>query len=162
MNKEEQVMSGLWEVFNKRIMLDGFQMKKSLREYNPSEIHCIEYIAKNIEPNVTKLAEAFYMTRSAISKLTKKLIAKGLAENYQKPENKKEIYFRLTNSGEAVFRIHERLHNDFTARDKSLFDKITDTEFDVIIRFAELYNAHLDFEIKKLGIDTRAEGNDKL
>ena len=35
------------------------------------------------------------MTRGAISKITKKLIKKGIIESYQKPDNKKEIYFRL-------------------------------------------------------------------
>jgi hypothetical protein len=34
---------------------------------------------------------AFYVTRGAISRMTKKLIQKGLVESYQKSENKKEI-----------------------------------------------------------------------
>ncbi len=97
MNKEEQVISGFRDLFNKMVWLNKFKMEEYLNDYKPSEVHCIEYIGQNVDTNVTKLAGAFYMTRSAMSKITKKLIAKGIIESYQKPDNKKEIYYRLTN-----------------------------------------------------------------
>ena len=62
------------------------------------------------------------MTRGAISKITKKLIKKGVIESYQKSDNKKEIYFRLTKSGKAVYEIHENLHKKFQKRDKVAFE----------------------------------------
>ena len=95
MDKEDQVMEGFREVFNKIALLNKAKMEKSLEGYKASEVHCIEYIGKNIDTNVTKLAESFYMTKGAMSKVTKKLIKKGYIESYQKPENKKEIYFKL-------------------------------------------------------------------
>ena len=75
-------------------------MKQSFDAYKPSEVHYIEYIGKNEDFNVTKLANDFYMTRGAISKLTKKLI-----ESYQKPENKKEIYYKFTENSWKIFHI---------------------------------------------------------
>jgi DNA-binding MarR family transcriptional regulator len=162
MNKEEQVIKGFWDLFNKKIWLDGFKMKESLKDYKPSEIHCIEYIGENEDSNVTKLAESFYMTRSAISKITKKLIEKGLIHSYQKPDNKKEIYFRLTEQGEAIYKIHEELHREFKDRDKAVFEQVTEKQLDSMIRFAEKYNKHLDAEIKKMGVDIKSECYDKL
>ncbi len=91
-------------------------MEDSLRGYKSSEVHCIDYIGRNADSNVTKLAESFYMTRGAISKLTKKLIKKGVIQSYQKPDNKKEIYFRLTEPGKAIYKIHEELHKEFRER----------------------------------------------
>lgn len=162
MNKEELVMMGLWDLFNKRIWLDNYKMKTSLKDYKPSEIHCIEYIAKNPDSNVTRLADSFYMTRSAISKITRTLLNKGLIESYQKPDNKKEIYFRLTKQGQAVNNIHEKLHKEFEERDKAVFDQISEKQLDSMIRFMETYGRHLDVEIKKLGVDLKSEGFDKL
>ena len=72
MNKEEQVITGFRELFNKMVWLNKFKMEKSLKGYKSSEVHCIEYIGRNVDSNVTKLAESFYMTRGAISKLTRK------------------------------------------------------------------------------------------
>ena len=156
MNKAEQVVAQLRDVFHKMAWLNEMKMKASLKSYQSSEVHCIEYIGKNKDANVTKLAESFYMTRGAISKLTKKLIGKGLVENYQKPDNKKEIYFNLTERGQQVFDTHEALHKEFGARDRAVFEQITEKQFDDMLGFMEKYNAHLDREIQKMSEENKA------
>lgn len=157
MNKEEQVMISLRKLFNKMAWLNKFKMEDSLKGYKPSEVHYIECIGKNIDSNVTKLAESLYMTRGAISKMTRKLIKKGVIESYQKPGNKKEIYFRLTDQGQKVYEIHEKLHKEFQERDKVVFEQVTEAQFDSMLKFIENYSKHLDVEIKKQGIDVKSE-----
>ncbi|CEN81157.1 MarR family transcriptional regulator [Paeniclostridium sordellii] len=157
MNKEEQVIMGVRDLFNKMVWLNKFKMEESLKEYKSSEVHCIEYIGSNVDTNVTKLSEYFYMTRGAMSKLTKKLIKKGVIESYQKPDNKKEIYFRLTEQGKEVYKTHEKLHKEFQERDKAIFEQVTEEQFDSMLNFIEKYSSHLDGEIKKLGIDIKSE-----
>lgn len=157
MNKEEQVINGFRDILNKQICLNKVKMEESLKGYQSSEVHCIEYLGRNEESNVTKLAESFYMTRGAISKMTRKLAEKGAIESYQKPDNKKEIYFRLTEQGQAVYQIHEQLHKEFQERDKAVFEQVTDEQFDQMIDFVEKYCNHLDAEIRKQGIEIKAE-----
>ncbi|NHN32731.1 MarR family transcriptional regulator [Paenibacillus agricola] len=157
MNKEEQVIMGFRDLFNKMTSLNKIKMEDSLQGYKPSEVHCIEYIGRNVDSNVTKLAESFYMTSGAISKLTKKLIKKGFIESYQKPDNKKEIYFRLTEQGKVIDKVHEELHKEFQERDKAVFEQVTEQQFDSMLSFVEKYSSHLDAEIKKLGINIKAE-----
>lgn len=152
MNKEEKIIVGFRDLYNKIVWLNKDKMEDSLKGYNSSEVHCIEYIEKNVDSNVTKLAESFYMTRGAISRITKKLIKKGLIESYQKSDNKKEIYFRLTEQGKVIYKIHEDLHKEFEERDKVVFDQVTEEEFDSILSFVEKYSRHLDTEIKKQGV----------
>ncbi|MBK5346530.1 MarR family transcriptional regulator [Bacillus sp. TH22] len=156
MNKEEKVIVGFRDLYNKIVWLNKDKMEDSLKGYNSSEVHCIEYIEKNVDSNVTKLAEAFYMTRGAISRITKKLIKKGLIESYQKSDNKKEIYFRLTEQGKVIYKIHEDLHKEFEERDKVVFDQVTEEEFDSILSFVEKYSRHLDTEIKKQGVHIKS------
>lgn len=152
MNKEEQLMINFKDLYNKIVLLNKPKMEDSLKGYKPSEVHCIEAIEKNGDTNVTKLAESLYMTRGAISKLTKKLIKKDLIESYQKSDNKKEIYFRLTEQGKEIYKIHEALHKEFQERDKVVFEQVTEEQFDSMLRFMEKYRTHLDAEIKKQGI----------
>ncbi|MCM2998399.1 MarR family transcriptional regulator [Paenibacillus cellulositrophicus] len=152
MNKQEQVMMDFRDLFNKMAWLNKSKMEDSLKGYKPSEVHCIEAIGKNADPNVTKLAESLYMTRGALSKLTKKLMEKGLIESYQKPENKKEIYFRLTEQGKVIYNIHEELHKEFQERDQAVFEQVTEEQFDAMLRFIHAYSRHLDTEIMKQGI----------
>lgn len=155
MNKEEKVLVGFRDLFNKIAWINKPKMEERLKEYKPSEVHCIEYIGKNVDSNVTKLAESFYMTRSAMSKITKKLIEKGFVESYQKPDNKKEIYFRLTKQGKEINKIHDKLHKEFQERDKVVFEEVTEEQLDSMINFVEKYSRHLDEEIKKQGIDIK-------
>jgi len=157
MNKEEQVLTGFRDLFNKMGWLNKSKMENSLKGYKSSEVHCIESIEKNVDPNVTKLAESLYMTTGAISKITKKLIKKGIIESYQKPDNKKEIYFRLTEQGKIINNIHDELHEEFRKRDKAVFEQVTEGQFDSMLRFMEMYSRHLDVEIKKQGLDIKSE-----
>ena len=157
MNKEEQVIMGFRDLVKKLVWLNKLKMEDSLKAYKSSEVHCIEYIGRNADPNVTKLAEAFYMTSGAISKLTKKLIKKGIIESYRKPDNKKEIYFRLTEQGKNIYKIHEELHKEFQERDKAIFEQVTEEQFDKMLIFVEKYSRHLEAEIQKLGTDIKQE-----
>ncbi|MFV0432292.1 MAG: MarR family winged helix-turn-helix transcriptional regulator [Alphaproteobacteria bacterium] len=149
MNKEEQLLSNLRDVYHKLSWLNKLKMDVALKGYKSSEVHCIEFIGKNTDTNVTKLAKAFYMTRGAMSKATKKLIQKKLIESYQEVDNKKEIYFKLTPKGKEIFDIHEKLHNEFKQRDRAIFAQITQEQFDEIIGLTNKYSQHLDAEINK-------------
>ncbi|AIQ54117.1 MarR family transcriptional regulator [Paenibacillus sp. FSL R7-0331] len=153
MNKQDQVMLQFRDLFNKLAWINKGKMEEGLKGCKPSEVHCIECIEKNADSNVTKLAESLYMTKGAISKLTKKLTDRGLIESYQKPENKKEVYFRLTEQGRTIFHIHEELHNGFRMRDQAVFEQVTGEQYDSMLSFIEKYSRHLDGEIKKQGLD---------
>jgi DNA-binding MarR family transcriptional regulator len=155
MDRAEQVISGFRDFFNKLVWLNKVKMEKTLSDYKASEVHCIDCIGGRADSNVTILAEALYMTSGAISKITKKLIKKGVIESYRKPDNRKELYFRLTRQGRAVYQLHEALHREFQERDKAVFERITDEQLDDMLRFAEAYSRHLDAEIKKLGAEAK-------
>lgn len=157
MNKEEQVLTAFRDLFNKRSWLNKTRMEASLKGHKPSEVHCIEYIGTHADANVTRLAESLYMTRGAISKITQKLLHKGLITSYQKPENQKEIYFRLTDEGQTVWKIHDELHREFRERDHPVFEQVTDDQYDSMLRFMEQYSRHLDQEIRKQGLASKTE-----
>lgn len=90
MNKREEVLEGFSEVFNKRAWLDKAKMEIALAGYTASEVHCIEFIGKHQDPNVTKMAESMYMTRGAISKLTKKMLKKNTLKVIERQTIKKK------------------------------------------------------------------------
>lgn len=162
MSKGEQVIKGFWDLLNKMMLLNNYKMKISLKDYKPSEVHCIEYIGTNVDTNVTKLAQSFRMTTGGITKITKKLIDKGLIESYKRPNNKKEIYFKLTDQGMKVYKVHEKLHKEFQERDKNVFEQFNDEEFDMMLSFVELYSRHLDTEIMKIDVNISSKCCDKF
>lgn len=46
MNKEEQIIMGFRDLYNKMVWLNKDKMEESLKGHTPSEVHCIEYIEK--------------------------------------------------------------------------------------------------------------------
>lgn len=149
MNKEEKLITEMRSLYQKIVWLNKPQMQKELKGYTATEVHCVEAIQEIDNPNVQKLSRELYMTRGAISKLTKKLLAKGLIESYQRDDNKKEIYYKLTTKGYEVFAIHERLHAQFQERDRKVFENVKDEQYDAMLSFIEQYSAHLDEEIEQ-------------
>jgi DNA-binding MarR family transcriptional regulator len=143
MDKRKMLMSELMDLFNEIVWLNKPELENTLKGYKLNEVELIEHIAKIPNANVTKLAAASYMTRGAISKLTKKLMNRGLIESYQASENKKEIYFKLTDTGNEVNKAHEELHELWLERDKEVFTDMKKEEFDTIFRFIGRYRQHL-------------------
>ncbi|WP_053027307.1 MarR family transcriptional regulator [Staphylococcus haemolyticus] len=143
-NKEEILMSSFRALFNKIGWLNKDKMEQALKGFKSSEVHCVEAIKEYQNPNVQYLANKLFMTRGAISKLTKRLQQKGLIESFKSKDNKKEIYFKLTTQGESVYQIHSELHETFQKRDQSVFDSMTEDEFNNMMTFINRYNQHLD------------------
>ncbi|GGC97436.1 MarR family transcriptional regulator [Enterococcus wangshanyuanii] len=143
MDNRQQLMSELMDLCNEIIWLNKPELESALNGYTLNEIELIEHIALIPEANVTKLAAASYMTRGAISKLTKKLLTKNIIQRYQNEDNRKEIYFELTKKGQEINAIHQQLHEAFLQRDQDVFAHMTKEEFDTIFRFIGRYRHHL-------------------
>ncbi|SDF46750.1 MarR family transcriptional regulator [Sporomusa acidovorans] len=102
---------------------------------NLLEVHCIDRIGKVQYANVTKIANEMEMTRGSISKICKRMISKGLIESYQRSDNHKEIYFRLTKRGQRVYNEHEKYHNQARQEELSLMNTFNEYEQSIIFRF---------------------------
>ena len=136
-------MDALWGMLQRRWSLDGAVWKQADRDLNLTELRCIEYVGSHTNANSTRLAEVFFMTTGATSKLTKKLLAKGLLQRYQKPDNRKSVYFRLTEAGEQLFATLSDLRQQLRDRDAPIFQRMTDEEYDTILGFVQRYDDHL-------------------
>ena len=143
MDRGEQLMDALWGMLQRRQALDGAAWKQAAKDLNLTELRCIEYVGSHTNVNSTRLAEIFYMTTGATSKLTKKLLAKGLLQRYQRPDNRKEIYFRLTEAGNQLFATLSDLRQKIRERDAPIFERMTDEECNAILGFVRRYDDHL-------------------
>jgi DNA-binding MarR family transcriptional regulator len=108
-------------------------------------VHLLETIDKHEGANANELSKILGLTNGAISQVAKKLLDKALIESYQLPNNKKEVYFRLTDSGLKVLEGHREHHAKINA---AFFDFVTDraTERDIraIMKFMDLIISSLE------------------
>lgn len=112
-----------------------------------SEYHVIDCIGKNHLPNVTFISKKLDMTKGAISKITTKLLVKGLIKENRLTGNKKEIYYTLTSLGRTAYEIHEKFHDMENEKFINVLEKYTEKELRTINSFADDFLNELSKEI---------------
>lgn len=150
MKEHEQLLKEIALMLERQDMLSALTESQCLDEYGYSETHCIDFIGRLELPNVTKIAEHMRMTRGAISKMTKKLLAKGLIEKYTLETNKKEIYFRLTEAGKVLFDEHDKRHKRWEKRDMEFLERYPLEKVETVSTFMKEFNEYLESQIKEL------------
>jgi DNA-binding MarR family transcriptional regulator len=131
--------------------LFGHGREDVFRGIRLAEVHCIDWIGEIDHPNVTKIAREMGLTRGAVSKISKKLAAKGFIQRYQGAANNKEIYFRLTEEGQRAYLEHKKCHNRARQEKLSILEAYGSSEQAVILRFLTEVNELAD---RKLNDDT--------
>lgn len=151
MDNTNSIMNSFKEIYEKEETLGKIAFKGEYEDYGVSEIHCIDLIGKIENPNVTKLSESLNMTRGAISKICKRLLNSKLIDKYKKPDNDKEIYFKLTELGEKLYKHHEIKHKQWEERNNKFFKNIDKKEQEVVASFLRKFNDYLDKIIESEG-----------
>lgn len=151
MDRGEHLLDALGAVMNKKRTLDRNEWKAAAQDLNPTELLCVEYVGQHASVNSTRLAEALCITTGAASKLTKRLLTKGILLRYQKPENQKEVFFRLTESGERLYEILSGIRKKLNQRDQPVFDRLSDDQYETILDFTRGYSEHLDRLLRRGG-----------
>ncbi len=126
-------------------------------DINLTEIHCIHWIGTLDHANVTKIAGAMGMTRGAISKISRKLVSKGLLGTYQEPHNNKEIYFRLTETGQRLYDVHKQCHTRARKEKLAVLQGYDRDAQAVILRFLDDMNGLID---RRLAASEACPGED--
>ncbi len=150
MKEQELLLKEIALLLERQDMLSKLTESSCLDEYGYSETHCIDFIGRLEMPNVTKVAEHMRMTRGAVSKMTKKLSAKGLIEKYTVESNKKEIYFRLTDRGRVLFEEHAKRHRLWEKRDMEFLAGYRKEEIEAVYQFMKEFNGYLEQQIAEL------------
>jgi len=117
-------------------------------EINLTEVHCLHWIGTLDHPNVTRIARQMQMTRGAITKITRKLMGRAFVESFRKPGNEKELYFRLSGGGVALFEEHRRQHEQARREKLELLQAFSPGEQTAILGFLEGVNLQLDAKLK--------------
>ena len=127
---------------------------KKLRDYGsgdeitPREMHLIETINNHPKQNASSLAAKNGLLKGTFSKIVKNLEKKGLIEKYQNEPNRKEIFYRLTDSGLKAYEGHYRFHEEMSKKTYEYFSHYTDEEKKIIMEFINHYSNYLQEYLK--------------
>lgn len=138
------------EFIEKQDILIKLTESEKLHSYRYSEIGVIIAIGTLKSPNVTEIARKQKMTKGAVSKITKRLAAKGDIEIYSLPDNNQKVFFKLTEKGRVLFEEHEKRHTMWLQRDLQFLDQFSDSDLEKISCFMDCYNEYLGEKIQEI------------
>lgn len=100
-----------------------------------SEIHALCRIDAHPGINLTQLAVGLDVSKSAVSKVVRKLVATGFADKRKRLDNRKEVHFFPTAQGRAAVRAHRRFETDVFAKLYEREAALADWEQQCIVGF---------------------------
>jgi DNA-binding MarR family transcriptional regulator len=112
-----------------------------------AEVHLLEVIKSQEGANVSTLASHLGITSGAVSQVTRKLLAKGLIEAYRKPDNRKEVFSRLTALGTRVCKGHEKHHANMVADLRAFMDRLSDEKTLAVHDFLDAVSLSIERKI---------------
>jgi len=150
MLKSNKLFKNFRKVSEKQDFLSKLNTLETLDDYGFSELHCIDLIGKIEDPNVSIIAKRLEMTTGAISKICKKLIKREAIASYKKPDNKKELYFKLTDLGKELYIKHEEKHEQWEDKDLLFLSQFSDEESEIINKYLEKFGEYIDKQMREL------------
>jgi len=120
-----------------------------------SERHLIGQIANHPEKNISELAEFMGVTKGAISQTVKKLEKKKLILRYKGKDNEKEVFLKLTPTGENVFIKHKEVNQESIMPFYKELAKHSDEKIQFLREMFKWIDAFLDESKEKMKIHVK-------
>ncbi|WP_044642227.1 MarR family winged helix-turn-helix transcriptional regulator [Risungbinella massiliensis] len=115
----------------------GTAISQICKEMTITMFHVLDVIGNSEPINGIAISRCLEITKGAVSKITKKLLTMKLIDKEMLPDNKKEIFFRLTPLGQQIFSIHASLHAEIEKRWEAVLSQYNQKELLTIVKFLE-------------------------
>lgn len=140
--KKEEVLEALQQFIAER---DAAQKKRRtnitdqeealVADWTLTQLHIVATIKAKGRANNTSLSETLKLSKPSITKAVKKLLQHNILVETQHEENRKEVYYVLTEAGEKLAEIHERLHEQARNHYLQILDQFHSAELETITKF---------------------------
>ena len=144
MDEKERVLEALQRLITVREEAQRKRAKKvsvkdedeaRVFEWTLTQLHLVTAIKEQGMANNTFLSGRLNVSMPAITKAVKKLLDHGVIQKTQRAGNSKELYYKLTENGEELAMIHERLHEQARNRYFRILDRFNNHELETITTF---------------------------
>ncbi|KLA22305.1 MarR family transcriptional regulator [Bacillus cereus] len=110
------------------------------KNWTLTQLHIVSVIHESKQQmNNTLLSMELNISKATISKAIHVLIDDKILLTHQNAENKKEIFYTLTDKGIQLAIVHKRLHKIAHERYNELFQQFNDSELQVVTNFLEAW-----------------------
>ncbi|SDR35018.1 MarR family transcriptional regulator [Pseudovibrio sp. Tun.PSC04-5.I4] len=111
-------------------------------KYTSQEVHLLEYICDHPKITVTKLAEVFYKSKSAISHTMKRLEQSGLIDVHKNSEDMRFFDIYVTTKGHDINKAHKAVDKMYCDKMDDYIGHFSKTEMATIMQFLNDYHRY--------------------
>lgn len=118
-------------------------LQKQKRDYGcgrvctMAEIHFIQLVGDHASSNCSELASHYGVNRGYASRLLKHLEKRGFIERYQRPGNRKEVLFSLTELGKRAYEGHRKYDRELIDLYPEYFSDFSRSDLETVLRFLQ-------------------------
>ncbi len=112
--------------------------------YNRTFMVVLEAVSEAEEPTVTEISKATAMTKGAISKVIKKLIAAELLEKSEFAINRQKIFFQLTPHGSELLEGFVAARKEKIKESEEFFKNYKFVDLAFVSSFLQEYSGYLE------------------
>ncbi|WP_238533439.1 MarR family transcriptional regulator [Paenibacillus terrae] len=102
---------------------------------NITSVHVIDCIGDHEPINHTGIVRKMDLSKASITNISSKLLEMGFIMRSQLNNNRKEIYFSLTDKGRHVYHLHKELHKEKEERFYQFIESYSEAELQTIGKF---------------------------
>lgn len=113
------------------------KLKQLASHLSMLSLHTLEVIDEKEGIKGVDIARELNVTKGAISKTTRKLLAQGLIKKEQRPTNRKEIYYYITPLGAELSALHRQMHMEMDQKALELLKSYDRKSLELITDFIE-------------------------
>lgn len=117
-------------------------------EMSAREIHLLEAVHNHPDLNASELSEKLGHRKGTFSKMAHRLETSGLLIRYHNENNRKAVFYRLTEMGTRAYEGHYRFHERTSPATYEYFHYYTEEEQRTILDFIEHYTNYLQEYLK--------------
>lgn len=117
LNKSEQIEEQL-------------KQKSDLVGLTNKQLHCIEIVHQNKNPNLTEISNKLKITKASASVMIDRLVENGFIVKVKSDNDRRSAHVHLTDKGDRASFLHTNLHKQFA---QLLTSHLTDSERDILI-----------------------------
>ncbi|WP_416420505.1 MarR family transcriptional regulator [Priestia aryabhattai] len=100
-----------------------------------TQLHIVSLINKDPYVNNAFLSKELNISKAAVSKAINTLVQYSVVIAHKNANNNRETFYSLTEEGEELATIHDKLHEIAKERYVELLNKFSDVELKIIIKF---------------------------
>lgn len=102
---------------------------------NITSVHVIDCIGDDEPINHTGIVKKMNLSKGSITNISSKLLDMGFIKSTQLNNNRKEIYYSLTDKGRIVYHLHRGMHKEKEEKFYQFMESYSDAELQTIGKF---------------------------